>query len=591
MNVRLKSKFEKFTATPSIIAAILSLPFLVFLHGYVLMSRFGIYEDDYFYILPTMSFTSLAEFLGYLWSMPTVVPLQGRPLGFFLNEIVSFIFDRSGHIETSYLAGWLIVSLNAVLIFLILRNCMGAAAGFMSAVFYIVFPADTSRMILMHRVFANLTLTFVLVSLALYQRQRTGSVILSYIIAGASVLVYESFYLLFGLAPVLVRGPIQWRRLIIHLLTIGLILAPVLLVRMISGESRSLQLVGGFQENLPKIVEAMCFGATTALVAYPLRAIDSLLHSNACQWLAILIAFAAIAIVLLTLKSGFAPPERPEENLNTTRWFILFSAGLFATMVAYVLAFRAPYFPPITVIGRLSGVHCAAAFGGAMIVGLLFERLLSVSRMSAPAILVSAFFPALIFGFGLEIQNEEYANGWDREKEFWNGVATEAGDIEEGGVILVDLRGYHAPIGLNSLWASLSADYSLPRLVRLPESWKIMPKLFGFLDWMPHHEEGNAIILESDFLPSQVWPRIEDGQFILLGFQDGVLRRITDKSLVLGKELTPKPATATKPLTLTPVGEKLLRPHQENQWFTLSGKTPFPEVPIWDFRSTSEYGL
>src|SRR5208337_2971321 len=168
-------------------------------------------------------FRSMSELLGYLWSMPGTVPMQGRPLGFFLNEIVSFIFDRSSHIETSYLAGWLIVSLNAVLIFLILRNCIGAAASFVIAVFYIVFPADTSRMILMHRVFTNLSLTFILVSLALYQRQRMGGVILSYIIAGMSLLVYESFYLLFGLGPVLVRGPIKWRKLIIHFLTMGLI--------------------------------------------------------------------------------------------------------------------------------------------------------------------------------------------------------------------------------------------------------------------------------------------------------------------------------------------------------------------------------
>ena len=589
--MRLKSKFERFIPKPCIIAAILCLPFLVFLYGYILMPRFGIYEDDYFYILPTMSFARLSDLLGYLWSMPTVVPLQGRSLGFFLNEIVSFIFDRSSHIETSYLAGWLIVSLNAVLIFLILRNCIGAAAGFMIAVFYIVFPADTSRIILMHRVFTNLTLTFILASLALYQRQRLGAVIVAYIIAATSLLVYESFYLVFGLAPVLVRGPINWRKLIIHLLTMGLILVPVLLVRMMSGESRSQQLVGGLQENLPKMIEAMCFGATTALVAYPLRAFDSLLHSNAEQWLVILISFAAIAIVLLALKFGSATAERPQDELETKRWLILFSAGLFATMVAYVLAFRTPYFPPIMVIGRLSGVHCAAALGGAMVVGLLFERLLSVSRMSTPAILASAFFPALIFGFGLEIQTEEYANGWDRQKEFWNGVATEAGDIEEGGVILVDLNDYHAPIGFNSLWANLGADYSLPRLVRLPESWKNMPKLFGFLEWMPHHEEGNAVVLESPYLPSAVWPRIEDGKFILLGFKDGVLHRITDKMLILGKELTPKPVCAEKSLTLTPVGEKLLRSHHENHWFTLSGKTPFPEVPIWDFNRTSEYGL
>ena len=555
------------------------------------MSRFGIYEDDYFYILPTMSFTTFSDLLGYLWSMPSVMPLQGRPFGYFLSEIVSFIFDRSSHIETSYLAGWVIVSVNAVLIFLVLRNSIGAAPGFIIAVFYIAFPADTSRMILMHRVFTNLTLTFILASLALYQRQRTGAVLLAYIIAGASLLVYESFFLLFGLAPVLVRGRINWRKLVFHLLTMGLIVAPVLLVRMISGESRSQQLIGGLQENLPKMIEAMCVGAITALVAYPLRAFDSLLHSNPEQWIVILIAFAAIAMVLFSLKLGSATSERQPEELGSKRWLILFSAGLFATLVAYVLAFRSSYFPPITVIGRLSGVHCAAALGAAMVVGLLFERLLSASRMSTAAILASALFPALIFGFGLEIQTEEYANGWDRQKEFWNGVATEAGDIEEGGVILVDLKDYHAPIGFNSLWANLGADYSLPRLVRLPESWKNMPKLFGFLEWMPHHEEGNAVVLESPFLPSAVWPRIEDGKFILLGFKDGVLHRITDKRVILGKELTPKTVCAEKSLTLTPVGQKLLRSHHEKQWFTLSGKTPFPEVPIWDFSRTSEYGL
>jgi hypothetical protein len=579
---RLDTVFRKVASRPSLVAALLCLPLLVYFYGFLLMSRFGIYDDDYVYILPWMgaSFKDLVHFTTDLAGLQA----EGRLLGNLFTGIISFIFDRTGHIETSYLGGWLIISANAILIFLLLRRCAGITAGFLVAVFYIVFPADTSRTILMHRVFLNLTLTMILGGLMLYQRQKRGAVVLSYLLAGASLLSYESFYLLFGLAPLLTRDQFRWRKLIIHLTVMGVILAVVLGLRVITGESRSLELAGGLGENIPKMFQAMYFGAATALIAYPLRALDSMLHSNPANWLVILIAGLSIASVLICFKLESARLQTPSSEPGTGRWLTLFAGAVLVTFGAYILHFRPTYFPPITVIGRLSGVHCAAALGAAMVAGLLFERLLSAARMSTLAIIAAAGFPALLFGFGLQIQNDEYANGWDREKEFWNVVCENIGDVKEGDFILVDLLGNDAPIGFPAWWVTGAGNPGLHKFVQFPSSWKSNPKIFGYFEWMPHHAEGNAIVLDlPGVFPPEEWPRIDDGKFILFGYKDGVLRRISEKSVIFGKEFWPKPAGNEKAPVLTRLGRTLLRSHGESNWFTLRGKTAYPRIPIWDF--------
>jgi hypothetical protein len=112
-----------------------------FLH----LRQFGLYEDDYFFVGEVIGNDPafLIQRLGYYASWP-----QGRPIGFFLPNFFSLVGYKLGGMHALYLLGFAIVLLNAFLFYILLRRRFSRTVAVSGALFFGVFPADTTEILL-----------------------------------------------------------------------------------------------------------------------------------------------------------------------------------------------------------------------------------------------------------------------------------------------------------------------------------------------------------------------------------------------------------------------------------------------------------
>jgi len=98
---------------------------------------------------------------------------------------------------------------------------LGNQPALVAALSYILFPADLSKQILMHRAFVHAANTSVLLGTLLYQRDTPASKFASYVLASLSLIIWEGSFFGFIAAPFLIsngRAPF-FQRLWKHLAT------------------------------------------------------------------------------------------------------------------------------------------------------------------------------------------------------------------------------------------------------------------------------------------------------------------------------------------------------------------------------------
>src|ERR1700759_3263699 len=106
--------------------ALLLLALVSFTGIYLYSTFFGAYKDDYTETVNQFP-GSTAHFLDMLvWFFKT--NLQGRPLSWALNGTLDYLLGHSLNLEYSYLAGWAIFTLNAYLIFNLLKKILNQNA-------------------------------------------------------------------------------------------------------------------------------------------------------------------------------------------------------------------------------------------------------------------------------------------------------------------------------------------------------------------------------------------------------------------------------------------------------------------------------
>src|ERR1700739_4866811 len=163
---------------------------------YVRVADYGFYEDDYWGIVPYFK-TPVDE----MWNM-TISHLRTWPTGRPLNHILPKWFSWLGYhlagVQGIYFLGFLIHSTNAFLVYLLLRRWLGHWAAVLAGCFFVLLPADTTRIFLLHSAHVHTSLTFLLVALLI---NRTRYWLLSYPIAGLSLLSYETAFLPFIVFP------------------------------------------------------------------------------------------------------------------------------------------------------------------------------------------------------------------------------------------------------------------------------------------------------------------------------------------------------------------------------------------------------
>ena len=131
---------------------------------------FGLYEDDYWFISEAMG-----KNLDYLFSRlhtAFIALPQGRPFGFFLPDLFSFVGDKLGGLAAIYLLGFAIVTLNTFLCYRLLRVRVPATPSAVGAAVFCLFPADTTKILLTHDFQLQPSLTFALLASLAYTARR-----------------------------------------------------------------------------------------------------------------------------------------------------------------------------------------------------------------------------------------------------------------------------------------------------------------------------------------------------------------------------------------------------------------------------------
>src|SRR5947209_3819117 len=197
---------------------------------------FGLYEDDYWFISEAMG-KDPSYLLRRFQTAFTTLP-QGRPFGFFLPDLLSFIGDKLGGLPAIYLLGFAVVTLNTFLCYRLLRARVHVAAAAIGAAVFCLFPADTTKILLTHDFQLQPSLTFALLSALAYAADRRW---LAYVVGAGALLSYESGFLALFALPLFLR---RWdrrmlRELVRHVVVLAAVVVGAVVLRFAFGECRS----------------------------------------------------------------------------------------------------------------------------------------------------------------------------------------------------------------------------------------------------------------------------------------------------------------------------------------------------------------
>jgi hypothetical protein len=496
---------------------------------------FGLYEDDYHFIasaigwdLPQLIKEILANFL--LWP-------QGRPIGFSLPPLISFLGFRIGGLYAVYIIGLMILTLNSFLFYNLLRRIGSRLFAIIGGLVFCLFPADTTRPFLMHATGLQPSLTFLLIASLCYLAGRRR---LSYLVIIGSLLTYESPFMIFYAIPLLKN---KWdkqlfRELLKHFIILSTIIIFVVVIRHFTGDTRIT-----FSSNIYlvtiKILVSMVIGPIITIVLFFYGPIKTLFNLDIFVTLTILVSFFILVWIFYKLATNSNnrplakvavwrvcnPPntglvglkarptkskidfrKRSNENdfhkhmpsipkkitdafeyirLSSRYWGMtkLLLTAIIMLSLAYSVSFT--HFPPIARYGRLTSVHLAAVFGGSLLFACVSAIAYSYANRpgyKAIVIVVLAFYFSLAAGYGALIQND-FSRSWSEQRRFWTDVIANTPDLEDGTVILYtyDNKGETKFIHTHS-WAD---PIILRQIYKFPTNWRNPPRLFTVnSDWL-----------------------------------------------------------------------------------------------------------
>lgn len=542
----LPSSTESSTRSKLGIYAILVL--LCLIGNYLYVGQFGIYEDDYFYTVPAFQW-SWADCWMHVRSVLLSWP-QGRPIGFASNHLIAWLSAQGNSLELGYAFGAALLVTNTLLCYRLASTWFAPLGAFAAAMVYCLNPADTAKVILMHRTFLLLGSTFLLLALLSYRRNRFW---LAYLTAALSLLTYEAFFFPFLAAPLLLSSwkEFSWRRLVRHGLVCGAILVSVVLVREKLGDVRIVETVGSIGGVANMICHAVVIGPWTCLRMLFLRPLDALWCSGPSQW------FVMIGTVLGTLAVFSKVGSFPEPRLNVRglfHSFLPFATGcLLLLALCYLVAIHPGNYPPVVTIGRLSGFNAPAAIPLGLLVGATVNALSGFTKRLRWVAAAFGLFAGALASFSLEIQRVDYVRNWQQQRAFWDELLASSGEWESGAVVLVQIEGKagqpNTP-GFPPFWMVNYPPLLADRLVVAPA----VPNGGAFLP--PHvfgiHARSKLVPMSQNFQlqtppwsDGSLWPIIRNGSFLYYNFEEGRLGRSTET--VFFGDLTLKPKTPLSP--------------------------------------------
>lgn len=536
------------------------------LANFARMQQLGLYEDDYWSIAPHLG-EPVSHLLGTLVSNFTTWP-TGRPLNHFLPVFLSRMGSRLGGLEGAYglAAAWL--ALNGGLVYAIVRRLTSEQAGVVSAMAYLLFPADSTKTLLVHAAHVQGAMTFLLLGVWLWLRGGRCRAA-SYPVAALSLLSYETAFLPFLGVPLL-RAPDRrtlLRTLGIHLAACAGIVAAIAAIRFATGDVRAIDAAGNPARTLYRMTTSLFLGPLTSgwsLLASALagwRQVDALAALDAAF---LVLGFGAVLQAIRWRDSmGQGAPERASPALERVAadqpsWSWLVAGAVLVWAGSYALVLTNYNYPPTQTVGRLTSTHVAAGWPVSLLLGALFEGARRRSRRWswAAAVLFAAWLASMVT-YHHHLQRE-YVSAWRQQQRFWKDVMALAPDAGPGWAVIAE--GIPAP-STPVIYANSWADYCTYALI-FPERLDERRPAFGHLGYL-----GQLIQFRRDGERVTWRPRWWDGPFepidparlVLLRDEKGALRRVNQIETPVGRLVAtaPWPAPARSQWPDTPVSRLL----------------------------------
>ena len=416
-----------------------------------------------------------------------------------------------GGLPGVYYVAWAIVSLNAILLYTLLRKVSGGKTfALAAALAYCAFPADTTQAYLTMAFGGQTSITILLLAAHCYfSRWRP----FSYAIALGSLLCYETVFPLFLAVPLLER---DWNRSWLRRLAGGGVfvaaaLAGVALLRKATGEGFVSALNAKTALTLP--FQHMVIGPKTALAMFFYRPWATLAQGIPPHWGILTLAGVCTAGLLFLASRDFrwSGPD-PVRRVGK-----LALAGFVFLVLAYPLTFTVP---ASMTYSRATRVHLAAAIGTAILWGAISAGLLRAGRAWWLRGGIAALLGLLLAGqlaFGFVIQRD-YSKAWAYQRSFWTDIIHMCPDIDPGTVVLVEESGLRGVRQINP-WG-WNMPYILKTMFDIPGPYTPMPLVY-LLQWHWREkmaETGNVL----DVVDLKGWrlEKLKDPRYILLEWND-----------------------------------------------------------------------
>ncbi len=508
------------------------------------LPQLGLYEDDYWAIAPNLGapLGRLAPTLAFHF---TTWP-QGRPLNHFLPVLLSTVGSSLGGLEGVYVlaAAWLAV--NGLLVLAIVRRVASDEAAVVAALAYLLFPADSTKVLLVHAAHVQGAMTFLLGGVWLWLgggRSRA----LSYPVAALSLLAYETAFLPFLAVPLLRR---QDRRSALHAfgrhfaLCAGIV-AVVGAIRLATGDSRAAEAVGSPARTVFRMAASTVLGPLTsgsALVSSPVLGWRRLDPLAALVSAILVVGLAAALRARAPSGPGDAAAFDPIEPTRSTPAWLL--AGAVATWaVSYALTLV--NYPPTQTIGRLTSTHVAAAWPVSVAFAALWD--IATRRGTRWRGATAAAFSVWLVGAVAYHHHlgREYVRAWRQEQRFWSEVMTLAPDAGAGWTVIAEGS---RPLSVTGVIFSNSwADYWTFADI-FSRGFDDGRPAFGHLGYLgadlQFRRDGDAIAWRPEFWGGP-FVRIDPSRLVLLHDDGGALRRVSEIDTPAGTLVSTAPVPRT----------------------------------------------
>jgi hypothetical protein len=468
------------------------LPFLFllltnFFSHFVLFQQMGLYEDDFNFIAKAINWNR-TQFLSYLSETLIRNWPQGRPLGFTIPQTVAYLVPDEQALHLLYLGGVLLLTINAFLFYKIVLCWSGKERlALLAAIAFSLFPADTTKSLLIHIYQIQTSVLFCLVGIYFFLRFPRLRFI-SYVCAFLCLITYETPFSLFFLLPMFTAQRKQKKFWFRHFLICGFVLIITIGIRLYFGENR-VSSMGNWPTTLAQIIAGMVIGPVVSMGLFLYGPARTVLHMNRELYGVMGIAFVVFGVFFLCLskeikkKSVFESGRTITWRLNAIQillpewiadWVKQILMALLWLMTAYIFAFS--HFPPVVRYGRGTSVHICATIPAALLFALIisgFWAWIKTKKSIRPL-----FFFLLIGYLAVTVGNrfsiqQDFVKSWAYQKQFWQEIVELTPDVKDGTIIFVvnhNLPEEHY-IESNS-WA----DYFIyGQLFEFPGDWKREP--------------------------------------------------------------------------------------------------------------------